>query len=290
MSTGTINGGSPATADWAADGIAAIVLAADRRAPDAVAEEAGTRCKALAPVAGVPMLQRVLQALQGSALFERIVVCGPPPEMLEGAPPLKTLLDSPHIDWVASADSPSASALNGFAVIPPEQPTLLTTADHALLSAQMVRFFLDQARAGDWDLAVALAQHEAVMARFPGTRRTAIRLRGGPYCGCNLYAFLTPRGRRLAEFWHRVERDRKRPWRIIAQLLGWRAVVDYGLGRLTLEQALQQLSRRLEMRIGAVVLPYPEAAVDVDTPTDRQLAETVLRGRSEVGGTDQPPY
>lgn len=262
----------------------AIVLAADRRAPDAVAREAGTLCKALAPVAGVPMLQRVLQALEGSALFDRIVVCGPPLEVLKRAPQLKALLDSPHIDWVASAGSPSASALNGFAAIPPERTTLLTTADHALLSPQMVRFFLHRARAGNWDVAVAVARHRAVLDRFPGTRRTAIRLRGGPYCGCNLYAFLTPRGRRLAEFWHRVERDRKRPWRVVARLLGWRAVMGYVLGRLTLEQALQRVSRRLGVRIGAVVLPYPEAAVDVDTPADRYLAETVLSERDEVGG------
>jgi CTP:molybdopterin cytidylyltransferase MocA len=289
MSAVTIRGGPPVAVDLAAESIAAIVLAADRRAPDAVAKEAGTRCKALAPVAGVPMLYRVLQALWDSALVNRIILCGPSQDVIESAPELQELLLSPHIDWADCADSPSASALNGFAAIPPERPALLTTADHALLSAQMVRFFLDRARAGNWDLAVALAPHEAVMARFPGTRRTAIRLRGGPYCGCNLYAFLTPRGRRLAEFWHRVERDRKRPWRVIVRLLGWRAVLGYVLGRLTLEQALQQLSRRLEMRIGAVIRPYPEAAVDVDTPADRHLAETVLRERGEAGENNQPP-
>lgn len=274
-------------ADLRTDSVTAIVLAADRKTPDAVAIEAGTRCKALAPVAGIPMLQRVLQALWDSALVDRIILCGPPQDAgvadaIEGMPALQELLDSSRIDRVDCADTPSASALNGFATIPPEQITLLTTADHALLNPQMVRFFLGQARAGDWDLMVAVVEHRAVLTRFPGTRRTAIRLRGGPYCGCNLYAFLTPRGRRLAEFWHRVERDRKQPWRVVARLLGWRAVMEYALGRLTLEQALQQLSRRLGVRIGAVVLPYPEAAVDVDTPADRYLAEAVLSERGEA--------
>ena len=270
-------------ADLAADSVSAIVLAADRRTPDAVAEEAGTRCKALAPVAGIPMLQRVLQALWDSTLVERIILCGPPQDVVEGTPELRELLGSPRIVWVACAGSPSASALNGFAAIPSERVTLLTTADHALLSPPIVRFFLRRARAGNWDLAVAVAEHRAVLARFPGARRTAIRLRGGPYCGCNLYAFLTPRGRRLAELWHRVEQERKRPWRIVARLLGWRAVVSYALGRLTLEQALRQLSGRLGVRIGAVVLPYPEAAVDVDTPADRYLAAAVLSERAATG-------
>lgn len=274
--------------DLATDSVTAIVLAADRKRPDAVAIEAGTRCKALAPVAGVPMLQRVLQALWESARVDRIILCGPPPDVIEGSPELQGLAISPRVDWIDCADSPSASALSAFAAIPPERVTLLTTADHALLSPQMVGFFLRQARVGNWDLAVALAEHRAVLERFPGTRRTAFRLRGGPYCGCNLIAFLTPRGRRLAEFWRRVEQDRKRPWRVVSRLLGWRAMADYALGLLTLEQALQQLSGRLEMRIGAVVLPYPEAAIDVDTPADRYFAEAVLSERDAAAGDREP--
>ncbi|MDN5871788.1 MAG: MobA-like NTP transferase domain containing protein, partial [Nitrococcus sp.] len=57
---------------------------------------------------------------------------------------------------------------------------------------------------------------------------------------------------------------------------------------LTLEQALQQLSRRLEMRVGAVILPYPEAAVDVDTPADWHLAEAVLSARDALAGEREP--
>ena len=269
-------------ADSAADSVAAVVLAGDRSAPDAVAEAAGVRCKALAPVAGTPMVHRVLQALWESALIDRIVLCGPPQGVIEGTPSLQELLAAPHIEWVACAASPSASALKALGALPPERITLLTTADHALLSAQIIRFFLARARVGNWDLAVAVAEQRVVAARFPGARRTAIRLRGGPYCGCNLYAFLTPRGRRLAELWLGVERQRKRPWRVVTRLLGWRGVVRYLLGRLTLEHALQQLSSRLGVRIGAVVLPYPEAAVDVDTPADRQLAEAVLSERGQA--------
>ncbi|MDN5849084.1 MAG: nucleotidyltransferase family protein [Nitrococcus sp.] len=278
----------PIMADLAPESVTAIVLAADRKSPDAVAIEAGTRCKALAPVAGIPMLQRVLQALRECAPVDRIIVCGPRPDVMEGLPELQELFISQRIDCIDCADSPSASALSAFAAIPPERPTLLTTADHALLSSQMVGFFLRQARLGNWDVAVALAEHQAVVARFPGSRRTAFRLRGGPYCGCNLIAFLTPRGRQMAQFWHRVEQDRKRPWRVVTRLLGLRAMADYALGLLTLEQALQQLSRRLEMRIGAVILPYPEAAVDVDTPADRHLAEAVLSERDGAAGDSEP--
>lgn len=271
-------------ADPRAQRVAAVVLAGDRTRPDAVAEAAGVPCKALVPVAGTPMVQRVLQALWESALIDRIVLCGPPRGVIQCTPVLQQLLAAPRVEWLPCAASPSASALQGLDALPAERITLLTTADHALLSAPIIRFFLERARAGGWDLAVAVAEQRSVAARFPSARRTAIRLRGGPYCGCNLYAFLSPKARRLAELWLDVERQRKRPWRIVTRLLGWRGVARYALGRLTLEQALEQLSTRLGVRIGAVILPYPEAAVDVDTPADRHLAEAILSERRQTEG------
>ncbi|MFC6477754.1 hypothetical protein ACFQDN_16285 [Pseudomonas asuensis] len=93
---------------------------------------------------------------------------------------------------------------------------------------------------------------------------------------------MTERGHQLAPFWRRIEQERKRPWRVITGALGWTAVLRYLAGTLTLEQALSRLSHKLDMRIGAVVLPFAEAAVDVDTPADRQLVETILAERNRA--------
>ncbi|MGH6720389.1 MAG: NTP transferase domain-containing protein, partial [Alphaproteobacteria bacterium] len=52
----------------------ALVLAAARRPDDPIARAAGVDHKALVPVAGVPMLQRVVEALRASGCVGRIVV------------------------------------------------------------------------------------------------------------------------------------------------------------------------------------------------------------------------
>ena len=260
---------------------AALVLAADRGAQDPVAAAAGVPCKALAPVGGVPMVQRVLDALKASATIDRVTLIGPPRPLLAGQPALEQQFASGQIGWLAPADSPSTSALRGLDAQPAHQPVLVTTADHALLSPEMVDFFLRAAQASGCDLVVGVARLATVQARFPGTRRTALRLRGGPYCSCNLFAFATADGRQLAAFWRRVEAQRKRPWRVVVGALGWVAVLRYLGGRLTLEQALARLSRRLGLRLGAVVLPFPEAAVDVDTPADHALVVAALAARAQ---------
>jgi hypothetical protein len=60
---------------------------------------------------------------------------------------------------------------------------------------------------------------------------------------------------------------------------GWRSLVAYLLGRLTLDEALARASKVIDARLAAVVLPQPEAAIDVDKPADLELAESILARR-----------
>jgi hypothetical protein len=162
----------------------------------------------------------------------------------------------------------------GLAAVDAAAPALLTTADHALLTPEVVDHFCREAVSGGGDVVAALARHAAVMAAFPGMRRTRTRFRDGPFCGCNLYAFLTPEGRGAAAHWRRVESRRKQPIKMLGEL-GWGVVLRYLLGRLDLEGALKAVSRRMGLRVGAVVLPFPEAAVDVDSAADWTRAQAI---------------
>ena len=157
----------------------------------------------------------------------------------------------------------------------PEEPILLTTADHPLLTAEIVDAFARQSLVDDVDVTVGLAPHALVTEAYPGIRKTVLRFSDGDFCGCNLFAFLTPEGRRAASFWRRIEQQRKKPLVVIG-LLGWSAVIRYRLGLLSLEEALAKLGKRLGLRIRAVVLPYANAAIDVDSIADLMLVKGSL--------------
>jgi hypothetical protein len=86
---------------------------------------------------------------------------------------------------------------------------------------------------------------------------------------------MSPRSRAIATFWRKLESQRKRPWRMFATL-GWWPVFKYLLGRLSLQEALTRISGRLEMKIGVVILPFANAAVDVDTEKDWRLVQQIL--------------
>jgi hypothetical protein len=50
---------------------------------------------------------------------------------------------------------------------------------------------------------------------------------------------------------------------------------------LSLEEALERASRAIGCRIRAVSLPFAEAAIDVDRPSDLDLVSEILAARGE---------
>ena len=255
----------------------AVVLAADRTSNDPVAQAAKVPCKALAPVGNRPMVLRVLDALAESTPIDACILIGPPSEIVEREPLLKKRLAVPGLLWLPPHATPSTSAAAAFACIPAATPVLLTTADHALLRPEMVEYFCRDALTTGCDVVAALASYAQIVASYPGMRRTRTRFSEGDFCGCNLFAFLTPEGRAVADLWRRVENERKRPVKMLSEL-GWLVVLRYLLGRLSLKEALRRISQRMGVRVGVVLLPFPEAAVDVDSVADWQVAQRIASG------------
>ncbi|MCK5715765.1 MAG: nucleotidyltransferase family protein [Nitrosomonadaceae bacterium] len=258
------------------DKFVALVLAADRTANDPVAIKSGMACKAFTPICGIPMIIRVLDALEASGMIRSIILCGPPESTLPGCTELEQRIGRGDITWVPNLDSPSRSANRGLEHIDEGVPVLLTTADHALLTPEIVQYFLRESSKADSDATVGLVKHENVMAKFPGTKRTVIRLRDGNFCGCNLYTFLNHHGRDLVSFWRRAEDLRKHPWRLVGEILGPMAILLYLLRISTLNQALNAVSAKAGVRSRAVIIPYAQAGVDVDKAEDIVLVESIL--------------
>lgn len=257
----------------------AVVLAGSRLSGDPVARHAGVSHKALVPVAGRPMVARVVDALKRCNRVGRIAVVIEDPTVLRTVPGIDAALDEGTVIGVESAATPSMSAAKAVAALGDDYPVLLTTADHALLTTEMVDLFLDLSAVKDADVVAALAAKETITAAYPGTVRTYLRFRDGRYSGCNLFFLATPASRNALAFWRRVEENRKSPWRI-AGAIGLGTVFFYVLGALTLNGALARLSRAMGATGAAAIMPVAEAAIDVDKPADLDLVEGIVEKRS----------
>ncbi len=253
----------------------ALILAGRRRGADVLAEEAGAPHRALLDVHGVPMLERVVHALKSVARIERILVSTDAPELLRQCPGLARHVADGSLVIVAGEQSASRRVLQVLNEIPASTPLLVTTADHALLTPDMVEYFLTEVDQGGADLAFGLVAASRIRARFPESQRTYIPFRRESYSGANLFAFLTPNAWRGAEFWTRVEESRKKPWRL-ARAFGAFAFLLFMLRWLDLDSAMRRASRVIGARIQAIPLPFAEAAVDVDRLSDLILVREIL--------------
>ncbi len=252
----------------------AIILAGDRRADDPLLKAANVPCKALAPIAGNPMVLRVLQTLADSESIGSRTLCGPE-LLLDREPRLLEEVDNGRLHWVTNQPTPSLSAYQSMKTVSETRPVLLTTADHALLSVEIVEYFCREAAESGADVVAGMVPYSIILDKFPESKRTVTKFRDGGYCGCNLFAFMTPEGREMAQFWRRVEAQRKKPWRVVGAL-GWWTVIQYFLGMLSLDQTLNKVGKKLKIRAAAVKMPFAEAAVDVDKVSDWEFVQKMV--------------
>jgi GTP:adenosylcobinamide-phosphate guanylyltransferase len=246
----------------------AVLLAGSRPEGDPFARSFGASLKALIPVAGEPMVLRPVRALLASPGIGEVVVLAQAPELLEDVLPDDSRLT------VRRSRGTIAETLSAICNDPETRwPVLVTTADHALLTPEMIDEFL--AKAEGADVAVAFVESKGLLARFPDAQRTWLAFGGGRYSGANLFGLGSPEAERAIAQWRSVEEDRKKGLRVLAAL-GPTLFMGAVLKLRTLHQTAEGLSRKLGISVRAVEMSDPLAAIDVDKPSDHQLVEAIL--------------
>ncbi|HEY0269487.1 MAG TPA: NTP transferase domain-containing protein, partial [Sphingomonas sp.] len=217
-------------------------------------------------------LDRVLETVLQVPFVARIVVLGQAPATLRRGAAAR-FRDDPRVAWIEAGAgiSESLRGVVGGAAAP--WPVLVTTADHPLLSVEMLESFV--AAGGDEDVAVAMVERATILARYPETKRTWLRFRDGAWSGANLFTLRGPAAARALDLWSEVEQNRKRPLKLF-----WRFGPLFTLRALTrsigLGDAVARIGRRFGVKARLIPLDYAEAEIDVDKPSDHALAEAIL--------------
>lgn len=252
----------------------AVVLAAGRGPDDPMAKAFGAAHKCGIAVDGIPMLQRVLQAIAGAGMALPVLVSiDDAGAGVKAAGPLSGKARMIASDRSAPASAKAAVLETG------SFPVLVTTGDHALLTPEMVAHFCARSLESSADFCVGLATAETILAAYPDTSRTFFKLGTDRVSGCNLFAVTSPKGLALFDTWSAIEQNRKKPWKLVAAF-GLGPLFSFLAGKLTLQKAFAEASRRIGIRIVPVLLPFAEAAIDVDKPSDHALAERIIRARN----------
>lgn len=237
-----------------------VVLAGGGASPEMRAE-VGVETRAELPVGGLPMLDRVLEAVRH--LGDPIVVGGP---------------ERPGVRAVEAGPSFLASLEAGLDAVRTEQ-FLLVTADLPFLSREAVDDFLDRCdREAIFNYPVIRA--EDALRRFPGMQRTTANIREGRFTGGNIALVHTRKIRQALPRMEEAYALRKKPLRL-AGMVGWGTLVRLAIGQvlpgtLPAKVLVDAVSRSLGAPVHAVFSPFPELGADIDD-LDQYRAITTLQ-------------
>jgi molybdopterin-guanine dinucleotide biosynthesis protein A len=256
--------------------IDAVVLAggASDKA-DPLLEYAQAQKKALIKIAGKEMVRYVMEAIASSSRVGRIFIVGLSPEDgVEFTTP---------VEYVEAAGTMLDNIVVGIERVmemdPDIERVIISSADIPLLTTEMVDYFIDTCLETEHDVYYTVVEKSTMEARFPGSRRSFVPLRGGSFAGGDINMAKVsaiqanlPLARQALEF-------RKNFWQQV-RLLGLGTLIKFAFRRLTIADAERVASRALGCQGRAIVTSYPEMGMDVDKPHQLDMVRATLEGRS----------
>ena len=245
-----------------------LILAGQRPGVDPLCSATGVARKADVPVLGKAMLDYVLATISAWSRSSKLYISGYDGDLrgYELAP-----------SGVGPADS-VYKALNAGVTY----PCLVTTCDHVLLSEQMIEAFIIGAQKSGADMCAGFATKDVISQDYPYTKRTYLKFSDESVSGCNLFYLANAQGLKAVDFWRQAQHLRKQPFKL-ARKIGFGVGIKYLFGRLSLKGAFDYASQRIGTTVKPVLLPYAEAAIDVDKAEDLELVTQILKNRVENG-------
>lgn len=228
--------------------------------------------KALIDIKGKPMIQWVLDALGESHWVKNVIVVG--------LSPRSGVTCSKPLHFIGN----QGKMLANIRVGAEEARRLLPSVDHALIvssdipaiTGAMVDWVVEESMQGDLcDIYYNVIPREVMEARFPGSKRTYTHLKDMDVCGGDLSIGRISTILDEKALWSSLIAYRKSPLRQAA-VIGLGTFVLLLLGRLTLDDAVKRVTRRLGVTGRALICPYAEVGMDVDKPAQLEIMRKEL--------------
>ncbi len=214
------------------DSYIAIVLAGQRNQPDPVATAHGLRAKALVPALGAPLIDHVVAALKRSELIGRIILVEDQSlEPIKTAKGVEKAVTEGDAHLTPASSSMCDSVIQVLSTLPPEAKCLVTTADNALLTPEIISEFL--ANAIDVEVAMGVVPKRRIDARYRGIPCAYFPFEDTEVASANLVAIHCAGGVKAIEALRRIEEHRRNP-RLLFSTLGIASRIACALRLLSL--------------------------------------------------------
>jgi GTP:adenosylcobinamide-phosphate guanylyltransferase len=228
--------------------------------------------KGLVAIAGRPMVQWVLEALRAAQTVRRIALVIPSGHDLGDWTEL--------VDIIVHADDEFAENITaGVEALPRDLNIIGVTSDIPMLTPEAVDDLVTQTADRGAALSYPLIREEDILAQYPGSQRTFVKIKSGKVTGGNAMVFSPEVFLRLQEFAQEMFLARKNPLKM-ARIVGPIFATKLVAGQLDPADVEKKLSKLIGAPCAAIYTSYASIGADVDKPADIPPAEAALQLRS----------
>lgn len=245
----------------------AVILAGGKLAnDDPLFGESVNGSRSLIEVLGKPMVQWVIDALDGASSVADLYIIGLPADCgLHAEKPLHFLEDQGDM-----VDNIRHGVIQSHIDHPERTKVLIVSADIPAVKPHMIDWFASQIGEDPHKmLYYNVITQQTMEARFPNANRSYVRFKDVSVCGGDLNAvdknvFAVER-----PMWQELTDARKHPLKQAA-MIGFGTLLLVAMRLITMEATVKRVCKRLDLDAKAYRCPHAEMGMDADKP--HQLA------------------
>lgn len=230
------------------------------------------KSKAQLDMNGRTMLERVIDALQGSTYVDEIVVVG-----LGSDQGMRFQRPVHHIPNQGGLISNGIAGLDWvLARQPGQQPhVLFCSSDIPTITSAIVDDFITRCQPLDHVMYYNFVTQETMEARFPHSNRTFVKLKNARVAGGDMIILRADLAYSKRPLWEALSEGRKHAW-MLARVVGFRFLLKFLLRQVGYTDIEAAAERILGGPAKIIVNPHAEIAMDADKPHQVDLLRADL--------------
>lgn len=232
--------------------------------------------KAMLEIAGKPMIQWVLDALSEAEQVDSVTIIGLPED--------NTITCEKPVYYVPNQGGMLANIVAGIYKVleinPQAEYVLSVSSDIPGINGEMVDWLIEMAMETQHDIYYGIVKRDVMETRYPGSNRTFTKLADMHVCGADIHIAhksMVTDPEHLA-MWEELIGKRKSPLKQAASI-GILSLLLLLMGRLSLEGAVERVTKRLKITGRPIIWAYAEPAMDVDKPHQFEILRADLEAQ-----------
>jgi GTP:adenosylcobinamide-phosphate guanylyltransferase len=251
----------------------AIVLAGGAPAPESpLYPFTKGKPKAALEIGGKTMLQWVLDALEKAETIDRIVVVGCEDLGAELRSTKVVSFQPTGVDMIHTFNTGADALLQ---INPTVERVAVVSADIPLITPESVDWVINTSCESDEEICYCVIDQPTMENKYPESARSYTGLKDMNVCGGDIAVINLDLYTKKKEFWGKITQARKSVLRMAA-LIGVDILLLLFLRRLTLDEVVNKVTRRLNITGKGLLCPYAEIGMDIDKPYQLELAQREL--------------